>query len=44
MSETHLRHPACTYKTCRPFTKNEEQIQRLKETRDSKYIYRTELD
>ena len=27
-----------------PFTKNKERIQKFKETRDTKYIYRYELD
>ena len=44
MSETHLRHPGFAYITCRPFTKNEKRIQKLKKTGDSKYIYKTELD
>ena len=33
-----------TYSACGLFTKNKERIQKLKETRDSRYIYRNELD
>ena len=33
-----------TYNTCGPFTKNKEKIQKFKETGDSRYIYRNELD
>ena len=40
----HLRQPGFTYSACRPFTKNKERIQKFKETGDSKYIYRNELD
>ena len=37
MPEMHLRQAQFTYSGCRPFTKN-------KETGDSRYIYRNELD
>ena len=42
--EMHLKKPGFTYSAYRPFTKNKERIQKLKETGDSKYIYRHELD
>ena len=48
--EMHLKQPAAlgklrfTYSTCGPFTKNKERIERFKETGDTKYIYRNELD
>ena len=49
--EMHLRQPArgalhagFTYSACGPFTKNKERIQRFKETGDTNYIYRNELD
>ena len=32
-----------TYSACGPFTKNKERIQKVKETGDTKYIYRNEL-
>ena len=44
MPETHLKQPGCTYSACRPFTKNKERIQKLKETLDTSYIYKNELD
>ena len=44
MSEMHLKQPAFTYSTGRPFTKNKERIQKLKETGDTNYIYKNELD
>ena len=37
MPEMHLTQSRFTY---RPFTKNKERIQKFKETRDSRYIYR----
>ena len=44
MPEMHLRKPGFTYSACEPFTKNKERIQRLKETGDTSYIYKNELD
>ena len=40
----HLKQPGFTYSACGPFTKNKEKIQKFKETGDTKYIYRNELD
>ena len=42
--EMHLKQPGFTYSTCGPFTKNKERIQKFKETRDTRYIYKNELD
>ena len=42
--EMHLRQPRFTYSACGPFTKNKERIQKFKQTGDSRYIYRNELD
>ena len=39
MPEMHLRQPGFTFSACGPFTENKERIQKLKETRDSRYIY-----
>ena len=39
IDEMHLRQPRFTYSACRPFTKNEERIQKFNETGDSRYIY-----
>ena len=44
MPEMHLRQPGFTYSACGPFTKVKERIQRFKQTGDSRYIYRNELD
>ena len=44
MTEMHLKQPGFTYSACGPFTKNKERIQKFKETEDSKYIYKNELD
>ena len=42
VSEVDLRQPRFTYRQCGP--KNKEQIQKFKETGDSRYIYPDELD
>ena len=44
MPQMHLRQPGLTYSACGPFTKNKERIQRFKETVDTSYIYKNELD
>ena len=44
MPEMHLRQPGFTYSACGLFTKNKERIQKFKQTGDSRYIYRNELD
>ena len=44
MPEMHLRKPGFTYNTWRPYTKNKERIKKSKETGDSRYIYKSELD
>ena len=44
MSEMHLKQPGFTYIACCPFTKNKEQIQKFKETVDTSYISKNELD
>ena len=44
MPKMHLRQPVFTYSAVRSFTKNKEQIQKFKETGDSRYIYQNELD
>ena len=40
----HLKQPEITYSACGPFSKNKERIQKFKETGDSPYIYKNELD
>ena len=44
MPEMHLKQPGFTYSACGPFTKNKERIQKFKETGDTSYIYKNELD
>ena len=44
MPEMHLRQPQFVYSACGPFTKNKERIQKFKETADTSYIYKNELD
>ena len=44
MPEIHLRQPGFTYSSCGPFTKSKERIQKFKQTGDSLYIYKNELD
>ena len=44
MPEMHLRQPGFTYSACGPFTRNKKRIQKFKETGDSRYIYKNELD
>ena len=44
MPEMHLRQPGFTYSACGPFTKSKEKMQKFKQTGDSRYIYRNELD
>ena len=40
----NLRQPGFTYSACGPFGKNEQRIQKFKETWDSQYICQNELD
>ena len=44
MPEMHLKQPQFSYSACAPFTKNKERIQNFKETADSRYISKNELD
>ena len=44
MPEMHLRQPQFTYSACGPFTKHKQRIQKFKETGDTNYIYKNELD
>ena len=42
--EMHLKQLGFTYSACGTFTKNKERIQKFKETGDTNYIYKNELD
>ena len=44
MPEMHLRQPQFTYSSCGLFTKHEQRIQKFKETGDTNYICKNELD
>ena len=44
MPEMHLNQPRFTCSAYGPFTKNKERIQKFKETGDTSYIYKNELD
>ena len=44
MPQMHLRQPDFVYSACEPFTKYKERIQKFKETGDTSYIYKNELD
>ena len=44
MPEMYLKQRGFTYSACEPFTKNKERTQKFKETGDTKYIYRNELN
>ena len=44
MPEIHLRQPQFTYSACGPFTKHEQRILKFRETGDTNYIYKNELD
>ena len=40
----NLKQPGFTYSACGPFTKNKERIQKFKQSGDSRYIYKKELN
>ena len=44
MPEMHLRQPQFTYSACGTFTNHKQRIQKFKETGDTNYIYKNELD
>ena len=44
MLEMHLKLPGFTHSACGPFTKNKKRIQKFKQTGDTTYIYKNELD
>ena len=44
MPQIHLRQPQFTYSACGQFTRHEERIQKFKETGDTNYVYKNELD
>ena len=44
VTEMHLKEPGFTHSSCGPMNKTKKRIQKLKETGDSRQIYRNELD
>ena len=44
ITEMHLRQPRFVYSACGPFTRHKERIKKFKQTGDTCYIYRNELD
>ena len=44
MPEMHLRQPQFVYSACGTFTRYKERIKKFKQTGDTRYIYRNELD
>ena len=44
MPEMHLRQPQFTLSACGSLTKHKQRIQKFKETADTNYIYKNELD
>ena len=44
MPEMYLRQLQFTYSACGPFTKHKQRIQKFKETGDTSYKYKNELD
>ena len=44
MPEMHLKQPGFTYSACGLFTKNKKRIEKFRQTGNSDFIYRDELD
>ena len=44
MPEMHLRQPQFIYSACGPFSTYRERIKKFKQTGDTRYIYRSDLD
>ena len=44
MPEMHLRQPQFSCSACGPFTKHKQRIKKFRETGDTNYIYKNELD
>ena len=44
MPKMHLKQPQFVYSTCGAFTRHKERIKKFKQTGDTCYIYRNELD
>ena len=44
MPELHVKQPGFTYSACGPFSINKERIRKFMKTRNTDFIYRTELE
>ena len=44
MPEMHLRQPQFVYSACGPFSRHKERIKEFKQTGDTRYIHKNELD
>ena len=44
MPEMHLRQSQFVYSACGPFTRHKERIEKFKQTSNTRYIYRYDLD
>ena len=44
MPEMHLKQPGFTYSACGLFTKHAERIRKFKQTGNTSYIFKNELD
>ena len=44
MQELHLKQPGFIYSACCPYTKHREWIERFRETRNLKHLYRNHLE
>ena len=44
MPEMLLKQPQFVYSACGRFTRHKERIKKFKQTGDTRYIYRSELD
>ena len=42
MPRMHLRQPGFTYSACGTYTGNKERMQKFKETRDSRCVYKND--
>ena len=42
--EMHLKQPGFTYSACDPFTRNKERIEKFRQTGNTYFIYRYELE
>ena len=44
MPEMHLKQPGFTYRACGSFSKNKERIEKFKQTGNTDFIWKNDLD